>query len=117
MSRFAKVLLILMLAAIPLRGMAGVVSAFCEPQHHGAGQMTHAECDGCEHESTRDEELADGADAKCSHCSACSVGAPLVAESMHRITYAGSGAGPISFLDHSPPGRLPARLDRPPLAL
>ena len=116
MSRFAEAVLILMLAAIPLRGMAGVIAAFCEPQHHGAGQMTHAECDGCEHHATYHEEPGDDPTAKCGHCSACSVNASLVSESALGIAYADSGASPISFLDRSLPGRLPARLDRPPLA-
>ncbi|MEK6242965.1 MAG: hypothetical protein AABM33_00565 [Pseudomonadota bacterium] len=117
MSRFAKAVLILMLAAIPLRGMAGVISAFCEPQHHGAGQMTHAECDGCEHDATRHEEPGDDSNAKCGHCSACSVSAPLVSESARGISYAGSDTLPILFLDRGLPARFPERLERPPLAL
>lgn len=117
MSRFAKAALILMLAAIPLRGMAGVIAAFCDSQHHGAGQITHAEFVGAEHEATSHGEAGDGLDAKCSHCSACSVNSPLVSGPAHGIADAGSGALPISFLQRSVPGRLPAQLDRPPLVL
>ena len=117
MSRFAKAVLILMLAAIPLRGMAGVVSAFWEPQQHDAGQMTHAECDGCEHDAAHHEESGDDSDAKSGHCSECSVSAPLVSESAHGISYAGSSALPILFLDRSLPARFLERLERPPLAL
>lgn len=117
MSRFAKAVLILTLAAIPLRGMTAVIAAFCEPQHHGAGQMAHGERDGCEHDATHHEDPADGSDPKCSHCSACSVSAPLVSESVQAAIYAGSDALPVSFLDRSLPARFPARLERPPLAL
>lgn len=117
MSRFAKILLILMLVAIPLRGMAGVIAAFCEPQHHGAGQMVHAECDGCEHDSSHHEAPGDDSNAKCGHCSACSVNASLVSESAHGFSFAGSGALPILFLDRNLSVRFPERLERPPLAL
>jgi hypothetical protein len=117
MSRLAKAVLIVMLVAIPLRGMAGVISAFCEPQHHGAEQMTHAECDGCEQDATHHEEPSDEPNAKCSHCSACSVTASLVSESARGISIASSGALPILFLDRSLPVRFPERLERPPLAL
>ncbi len=117
MSRFAKAMLILMLVAIPLRGMAGVISAFCEPQHHGAGQTTHAECGGCEHDATHHEEPGDDSNAKCGHCSACSVNASLVSESARGISIASPGALPILFRDRSLPVRFPDRLDRPPLAL
>ena len=117
MSRLAKALLILMLVAIPLRGMAGVVSAFCDPQHHGAEQMTHAECDGCEHETSHHDEPGDDSSAKCSHCSACSVTASLVSEFAGGISIASSGALLIVFLDRSLPVRFPERLERPPLAL
>jgi hypothetical protein len=117
MSRFAKALLILTLAAIPLRGMAGVIAAFCEPQHHGAAQMTHAECDGCEHDAIPHEQPGDDASAKCGHCSACSVNASLVSEAAHGIAIANPGELPILFRDRSLPVRFPERLERPPLAL
>ena len=117
MSRLAKAVLILMLVAIPLRGMAGVIAAFCEPRHHGAGQMTHADCEGCGHDATHHEEPGDDSNAKCGHCSACSVNASLVSESARGISIAGAGASPILFRDRSLPVRFPQRLDRPPLAL
>lgn len=117
MSRLAKALLILMLVAIPLRGVAGVISAFCEPQHHGAEQMTHAERDGSEHEASHHDEPGDDSNAKCGHCSACSVNASLVSESARGISIASSGVLPILFLDRSLPVRFPERLERPPLAL
>lgn len=117
MSRFAKAVLILVLAAIPLRGMAGVISAFCETQHQGAVQMTHAECDSCEHDATHHEETGDDSNTKCGHCSACSVNASLVSESALGISFAGSGTLPILFLPRSLPVRFPERLERPPLAL
>lgn len=118
MSRFAKAMLILMLVAIPLRGMAGVISAFCEPQHHGVGQMTHGECVSCEHDASHhDEAPGDDSSAKCGHCSACSVNASLVSESGRGISIASTGALPILFRDRSLPVRFPERLERPPLAL
>ena len=117
MTRLARAILIVLLVAIPLRGMAGVISAFCEPQHHGAGQMTHDGCDGCEHDATHHEEPGDDSNAKCGHCSACSVNASLVSESARGISIAISGALLILFRDRSLPVRFPERLDRPPLAL
>jgi hypothetical protein len=117
MSRLAKAFLILLLAAMPLRGMAGVIADFCEPQHHGAGQTTHAECDGCENDAAHNDEPGDDSNAKCGHCSACSVNASLVSESARVISYTGSGALPILFRDRSLAARFPERLDRPPLAL
>ncbi|MSQ49056.1 MAG: hypothetical protein EXR30_01565 [Betaproteobacteria bacterium] len=117
MSRLAKVFLILLLAAIPLRGMAGVIGDFCQPQHHGAGQMANAECGGCEHNATHGEESDDGLSAKCSHCAACSIGALLVPESARGEFGAAAVALLVPFLDRTLPGRLPEQLDRPPLAL
>ncbi len=117
MTRLAKVILMVLLVAIPLRGMAGVVAAFCEPAHHGAGEAVHAECDGCEHDGTHHEAPDEGSAAKCSHCAACSVSAPLVSESAHRLPLAAANAAPVSFLNRSLPGRIPGRLDRPPLSL
>lgn len=118
MSRFAKAMLILVLIAIPLRGMAGVILAFCEPQHHGAEQMTHAECDNCEHDAAlHDEAPGDDSSAKCGHCSACSVNASLVSESARGISIASSGALPFLFRDRSLPVRFSERLERPPLVL
>lgn len=117
MSRLARTLLILMLVAIPLRGVAGVIAAFCEPQHHGAGQMTHADRDGCGDEATHQHGPGDDSSVKCGHCSACSVNASLVSESARGILIASSGALPILFRDRSIPVRFPERLERPPLAL
>lgn len=118
MSRFAKALLILMLAAIPLRGMAGVIAAFCEPQHHAAGQKNHGECDSCERDAVHHEEApGDDASVKCGHCSACSVNASLVSEAARGIAIANPGELPILFRDRSLPVRFPERLERPPLAL
>jgi hypothetical protein len=117
MSRLAKALLILLLAAIPLRGMAGVIADFCQPQHQGAVQMADAGCDSCEHDGTQDEEPGNGLDAKCSHCAACSVAVPVVSEFTRGTVHAAAGALLVPFRDRNLPGRLPGRLDRPPLAL
>ena len=117
MTRLAKVFLVVLLVAIPLRGMAGVAAVFCEPASHGAGEAVHAECDGCEHVSAHHEAPDEGTAAKCSHCTACSVSAQLVSESAHRLPPALASAAPVPFLDRSLPERRSGRLDRPPLAL
>lgn len=116
MSRLAKAVLILLLAAIPLRGMAGVVAALCDPANHGgATQVTHAECDSCPEGAAAHHEQDDSAASKCSHCAACSVSVPLVSQSTQGLIAAVSGESPVFFFSRSLPVRPPGRLERPPL--
>jgi len=117
MNRLAKTVLILLLAAIPLRGMAGVVAALCDPASHG-GTATHvsdADCDSCLESAGAHHEQDDSGTSKCSHCAACSVSVPLVSQSTQSLIAAVSGTSPVTFFSRSLPVRPPGRLERPPL--
>ncbi len=116
MSRLAKTVLILLLAAIPLRGMTGVVAALCDPASHGgaATQVSHADCDSCLENADAHHEKDDTASSKCSHCAACSVSVPLVSQSSQGLVASVSGELPVMFFSRSLPVRPPGRLERPP---
>jgi hypothetical protein len=110
-SRLSRIVLVLMLAALPLRGMAGVVAAYCGPQHDAPAQVQAGhEC--CEEGAAHD----DAPRSTCSHCAACSVGAPMVSDLFAGVALAAAGAALIPFQLRRVPGALPHRLDRPPLA-
>lgn len=117
MSRLAKAVLILLLAAIPLRGMAGVVAALCDPASHGGAaiQVSDADCDSCLESAGAHHEQDDSGMSKCSHCAACSVSVPLVSQSVQGLIAAVSGESPVIFFSRTLPVRPPGRLERPPL--
>lgn len=115
MTRMAKFVLIVLLAAIPLRGMAGVVAALCDPASHGgATQAVHVDCDSCPESAAAHHEQDDPSTSKCSHCAACSVSVPLVSQSPKGLIALASGESPVSFVSRSLPVRPPGRLERPP---
>jgi hypothetical protein len=110
-SRLSRIVLVLMLAALPLRGMAAVVAAFCGPQHEAPAQVQAGhEC--CE---TGEHDAGDAAKSTCSHCAACSVGAPMAPDQFAGVALPATGEGVIPFQLLRVPGALPDRLDRPPL--
>ncbi len=119
MRRFAKALiLVLLLAALPLRGYAGVLMAFCEPSHGGApAAMEHA------HENGESRHHGDGtpgpshAASACSICVSCSASASLAPEANHGVAFQAPGTNRIPFFDRQVSGFVPEHLDRPPLAL
>jgi hypothetical protein len=119
MSRFARAVLILLLAALPLRGMAGVAAALCGPQHHApaAMEMPHHGCEeGAAHAPAQDDS-GSPVETACSHCAACSVGSPAVPVVAAVQFPAHAGEPAIPYLHHLQLGYVSERLDRPPLAL
>jgi hypothetical protein len=110
--------LLLMLAALPLRGYAAAVAELCEA-HHGGVQTVKV--------SAHDQSSADAqvphdhasegtsAASASSACAGCCVG-PSQAPSEARSVPAGPvGADRIPFFGRRLPVHVPDRLDRPPL--
>ncbi len=119
MRRTAKALiLVLLLAALPLRGYAGVLMAFCEAKHGGApAAMEHAHGNG---ESPHHGDGMPGpshAASACSICASCSASASLAPEVDHGVVFQAPGTDRIAFFDRQVSGFVPEHLDRPPLPL
>lgn len=121
MRGVAKILIVLlMLAAIPLRGYAAVAAGLCDA-HHGGFATAHASAHA--HASDHDDDSHPGNtepagfDSVCSLCATCSVGASLAPDAAHVVTFAPAGASAIPFYGFAASGRVPETLDRPPLAL
>ena len=110
-----------LLAALPLRGYAGVLMALCEGHHGGAAAVeahTHEHGGSHAHESS-DEGTGTPAHAAsvCSVCASCCAGAGLAAPSVQGVVIQPPGTSRISSLDRQVSGFVPEHLDRPPLAL
>ena len=113
MRVIVRILIVLLVAAaLPLRGYAAVAADLCA-EHHGGAQSVqlhdHGSPDapaghGGEHSST----------SSCSHCASCSVGASVAPEAKH-LTLPVAGSGRIPFLDYRKPAHVPDHPDRPPL--
>ena len=120
MKRLSAIVLVLMLAALPLRGVAAVIADLCGPQHSAAAmQASHECCDGAE-APDHGKSHHDGqgqAEGSCSHCAACSVGASAVSDAAIPVTFALPHGAPIPFADRRVPAGVTERLDRPPLSL
>ena len=122
MRDVAKILLVLLLlAALPLRGYAAIAAGLCDAHHGGmaASNVTahdHANGDGHDAHAGGKTESADFASV-CSLCATCSVGASLAPDAVHAFALAPAGASAIPFDGHAAPGRVPDTLDRPPLSL
>jgi hypothetical protein len=114
------VLMVMLLAALPLRGYAGVLVAQCEGHHGGAAaaqEHAHEDGDDHHHDSGEDSGGAPHAASVCSVCASCSAGAGLAAPSIQDVVVPLPGASRISFLDRHLPGFVPEHLERPPLSL
>ena len=114
-------LLALLLAALPLRGYAGVLMAICEGHHGGNAavqEQAHEPGDSHQHESL-DEGTGTPAHAAsvCSVCASCCAGAGLAAPSLQEVVVQPPGTSRISSLNHQVSGFVPEHLERPPLAL
>ena len=116
-------LLAMLLAALPLRGYAGVLMALCEGQHGGG---ITAQDHGHEHErgESHHHELSDGdsessvhAASVCSVCASCCASAGLASEAHHGVAFPSPDSYRIPFFDRQISGFVPEHLDRPPLAL
>lgn len=119
--RTAKILvLLLVLAALPLRGYAAALKTLCEAHHAGAQaahQQVHEHAAQHKHGPQGDDASHGSLAPLCSLCATCSVGAPLAPDSAHRVGAAIIVADRIPFLGRVQPGFVPDHLDRPPLAL
>jgi len=114
-KRFSRFLLILVVATLPLRGIA---AAWGPP--HSALASAPAEAvvahEGC-HQGMQDEGgSAPVSEAACGHCAACPVGAPALPGSLPVLSSELPGGLSIPFLDRRVRAHVPERLDRPPLS-
>ena len=113
---FLKILIVLLIAAaLPLRGYATVAAELCAG-HHGGVQAAHVADHDHDHDSSHDAPGHGGDHASiCSHCASCSVGATLASDTPRSVSAVISGADRIPFFDARKPGYVPDHLDRPPL--
>lgn len=113
-------LLALLLAALPLRGYAGVLMALCEGNHGGASisqEHAHEHDDSHHHEAPSGEPgNSSPAASVCSVCASCCASAGLAAPSSLGVVYQPPVTTPIPFLVRQVSGFVPDHLDRPPLA-
>ena len=119
-KRAARIALFaLLLAALPLRGYAGVLMSLCEAQHGGAaasGEHAHELGDDHHHDSG-DGDSASHAASVCSLCASCCAGAGIAPEAARGTVFQAPVSDRIPFLDRRVSGFVPEHLDRPPLAL
>lgn len=122
-KRAAKLLLlVLALAALPLRGIAGLAMVFCD-SHHGAGVATQDA-----HHGTHGGEAHDGAEPKhhdtggggpasvCSLCAACCVGSSAAPDGGNILGAMPQPALRIPFHGDPIAAVFSKQLDRPPLS-
>lgn len=109
-------ILLLVMVALPLRGVAAVAADVCAA-HHGGALSAHA--DGHDHGSGHEPDAPDSDHSSkasiCSLCATCSVGATLAPEPSRPVATALAGADRIPFFDARKPGHVPDHPDRPPL--
>jgi hypothetical protein len=125
MRRIIKALIVLLaVAALPMRGYAAVAATLCAEHHGGAPAAVHASAhahaDGGagEMHDRNPAQLESGAQATvCSVCATCCGGASSAPHASHAPRLAPAGAEPIAFYSFAASGHVPDALDRPPLAL
>ncbi len=110
----------LLVAALPLRGYAGVLMALCEGNHGGAGashEHSHEQDDSHHHEApSGDSGDSSHAASICSVCASCCASAGLAAPSSLGVVLQPPVTTRIPFLVRQVSGFVPDHLDRPPLA-
>lgn len=121
MRGLARILIVLvLLAALPLRGYAAVAAELCHDNHGGAG-TTHLPVEGIAAVDSGDSGAGSldhsGFASVCGNCASCCVGASLAPEDCAPFAFAAAGAIAIPFHGSPASGRVPETLDRPPLAL
>ena len=121
MKRASRIiLLVMLLAALPLRGYAGVLMALCESGHGGAPV---AEEHAHEHGDSHHSDAAGGAGSPshaasvCSVCASCCASAGLAPETNQGVVFQAPDTDRIPFFGHQVSGFDPDHLDRPPLPL
>lgn len=114
-------LLAVLLAALPLRGYAGVLMALCEGHHGGAAAVqAHANEHGDSHHHEASDDGAGTpahAASVCSVCASCCASAGLAAPSIQGAVIQLPGTCRISSLDRQVSSFVSEHLERPPLAL
>ena len=113
------VLLVMLLAALPLRGYAGVLTALCESHHGGAAvaeEQTHEHGDSHHHDSDEGSGGPSHSASVCSVCASCCAGASLAPDAPQAAAALVSGSDRIAFFDRRSSGFVPEHLDRPPLS-
>src|SRR5687767_2721985 len=108
-------LLALLLAALPLRGYAGVLMALCEGQHGGATAEAHAHEHGEDHHDHTADTSGGSTHAAstCSFCASCCAGAGVAPDVPRIAVFQSPGSDRIAFSDRCPSGFIPEHLDRP----
>jgi hypothetical protein len=126
MTRRIKILLAwLLLAALPLQGMASAVQAFCGASHHASASATAEQHAGhpAEHAEHHHDQArhADGSASKhigsCSACASCCVGAAAMVSGFSVAVDTGPAVSEFLAPSSSFSGFVPARLERPPRVL
>ena len=112
-------LLAMLLAALPLRGYAGVLMALCEGQHGGAAAAeahTHEHGEGHHGDTSDNGDVPTHAASMCSFCASCCAGAGVAPDVPRVAVFQSPGSDRIAFSDRCTSGFVPEHLDRPPLA-
>lgn len=109
---FARLLLILAMAALPLRGVAVAWG----PPH---GMEAGAGHEGCLDTMQGMQQGAGGPaeEPASGHCAACPIGAPALPAALVFDAAAAASSFAIPFTDRHTRAPVPVRLERPPLAL
>lgn len=120
MRGVTRVLIVLLLfAALPLRGYAAVATQLCHDQHGGsaAHAAEHDPVAAYGHDSQSGDADHSVAASVCGHCASCCVGASLAPDESAQVVFAPAGTSAIPFQGFAASGRVPGTLDRPPLPL
>jgi hypothetical protein len=112
-------LIVLLVAALPMRGIAGSLAAPCADHHGGVAVENHAHEEGGHHghDSGSGDDQSLHTASSCGLCASCCAGAGLLSEAPRAAVLQASAAGPIPFRDRRAPGFVPDHLDRPPTSL
>ena len=117
MKRTIRILLIMaLLAALPLRGYAGVLTALCGAQHGGAA-AAHEHDAGHAHDSGKTDDSVPQVATVCSLCASCCASASLATGAIQPVAFSAPGTNRIPFFGGQVSGFVPDHLDRPPLPL
>jgi hypothetical protein len=145
MSRFLKYFLLwLLMAALPVQGMAAIIKANCGTRHHtsfsvgmaapekamaqehvhgahfsdaqaeAASEWAETKAAEAKNSLTNSGELPNHSASYCSACAACCTGAVAPPVSISAVPVADSVGGAVVYLPDSYLGFIPAGLERPP---